>query len=231
MLKGIWVSGVDGCPWGWVIARSYWENDVAIQWDFQLAKVFRDVLVWTKEHRAVAVDIPIGLLNQPKPRGRVCDREARKILKKRSCCVFSPPARSQLDPIPDRPGNGLSLQSLNILDKIKEVDQIMSPALQNRIFEAHPELAFCQLSKAPLNFNKKTAPGIEERDRLLTPIFPNLKKGFSQTGFKKTTVGSDDLRDALVLSWVAYKFSRREAEAVPQPIPLDSRGLEMAIWY
>ena len=40
----------------------------------------------------------------------------------------------------------------------------MTPDVQQRVHEAHPELAFMSLAGAPMQYNKKTLEGREERE-------------------------------------------------------------------
>ena len=54
-----------------------------------------------------------------------------------------------------------------ILDKIRQVDKLITPDLQERFREVHPEVAFCVLNRRPLVHRKKTAEGQQERLAIL----------------------------------------------------------------
>ncbi len=57
-------------------------------------------------------------------------------------------------------GKGLSKQLYNILGKIREVDELLSPRLQRQLFEACPELSFAVLSGGePMRHTKRTCRG------------------------------------------------------------------------
>jgi predicted RNase H-like nuclease len=49
--------------------------------------------------------------------------------------------------------------------------------------------------------------------------------------FKRTQVARDDLLDACVLAWTAYRIATAQAQRVPDHPQEDSRGLRMEIWY
>lgn len=167
--------GVDGCRTGWIAAIDAGDGRTTVQWFAQ----FSDVLAHDGMG-VIAVDIPIGLL----PRGaRACDLLARKRLgPRRGSSVFPAPiramleARSWLDACAARvqvDGKRCSRQAFGILDKIRSVDQVMTPALQARVVEAHPEMCFAAMDAAgPIAMPKRSAPGRAERVRRLERIFP-----------------------------------------------------------
>jgi predicted RNase H-like nuclease len=185
--------------------------------------------------------MPIGLPDGPER--RACDEAARKILgsKAASRVFFAPPR-----PIIDAPdyaefsrrhreftGQGASKQLWNILPKIREVDAALSPELQRRVFEFHPELVWRRLSDTGQALaSKHTASGLLERMGLMAEAVPGLY-GLAETPVAKRAK-LDDVLDALAGLSAAEGFassppetSRRLPEGEP---PLDARGLRMEIW-
>jgi uncharacterized protein DUF429 len=67
-------------------------------------------------------------------------------------------------------GAGMSTQAFNIMGKIREVDELMEPNLQDRVFEAHPELALMGLAGRPMRHKKKTHAGWREREALVAQV-------------------------------------------------------------
>lgn len=126
----------------------------------------------------LCIDVPIGLLDQAVPGGRGCDKAARVLLgQPRGRSVFSPPARPtlrarrfeealRLNRATSPHALGISRQSFGILPKIREVDELITPGLQDRILEVHPELVFYELNDAkPLVESKKSRKGRNLRTR------------------------------------------------------------------
>ncbi len=235
----LYVAGVDGCRAGWLVALVRVQAQRLQTPQLILCPRFDEVLRLRPTPAVMAVDIPIGLLTTPQPGGRVCDRQARSLLQRRASSVFSPPIRCLLhathyDQVRAR---GMSRQAFGILPKIREVDQLMTPARQHTVFEAHPELAFTSLTGAPMPANKRTPAGREARLHALTrapgPQFPNLRQVVAQTlaSFRRTQAASDDLLDACVLAWTAQRIATGDANHVPAVPPVDARGLRMEIWY
>lgn len=237
----IWVAGVDGCRPGWfvILAGASASSDRPQRVIARRCASFGEVLALTERPVAIAVDMPIGLLDRPLPGGRACDREARKLLRRsRASSVFTPPTRRGLaaltySDVSRVNGTGMSKEAFNILPKIRDVDQAIAASDQTRVFEAHPELAFATLAGAPIRHNKKTPEGRRARVRLLRRIFGRafqdpvrlwLEHGAAQ-------VALDDVVDAYVLAHVAARIRRGSAVRLPAAPPRDRRGLRMEIWY
>ena len=116
------------------------------------------------------------------------------------------------------------------------VDRLLTPALQQRVYEAHPELAFRSLAGHPLASRKKTMAGREARLCLLEhipgPLFHSIRPAFEHIlhGYKRTQVAPDDILDAYVLVWTALRIWRAHASRVPPVPPCDAKGLRMEIW-
>jgi predicted RNase H-like nuclease len=233
------VAGVDGCRAGWIVVIAEAQTTPFRTPQVYLCPDFTAVLQLGPAPEVIAVDIPIGLLTERQPGGRRCDRQARHVLGRRASSVFSPPVRSILharhyDQVRTR---GLSRQAFGILPKIREVDTVMTPALQARVFEAHPECAFRLLSGAPMQHNKKTPLGRLERLRALAqaspPCFRNVRRAFTHAlaAFPRSQVAADDLLDAFALVRTAARIAAGQACCLPPCPPYDARGLRMEIWY
>jgi predicted RNase H-like nuclease len=234
-----WVAGVDGCRGGWVAVLMEAQPRTTLAYHVRLCAHFAEVLSLAPKPAVIAVDIPIGLLDEPQPGGRECDRQARRLLGPRASSVFSPPARAILEATRYEQvrSHGLSIQAFGILPKIREVDRLLTPELQHRVYEAHPELAFTSFTGTPMQYNKKTHGGREERLRTLEQapdrVFRELRHTFANAlkTYKHSQVAPDDLLDACILVCVAMRISDGQATRLPAHPPLDTRGLRMEIWY
>ncbi|MFB0525493.1 MAG: DUF429 domain-containing protein [Phycisphaerae bacterium] len=240
------VAGVDGCRAGWfvviilVVKKGSGANATCFfkLKDFLLARTFAEVLSKTTDCKLVCVDIPIGLSDGDKP--RECDVAARKILgAKRASSVFPAPIRPCLSTNEYEvanaicrkfSGKGLSKQSFALLDKIRQVDDLMTPSLQRGVREIHPEISFWALNnQKAIQQNKKTVPGQAQRHKLLQRIFTDMDNILS----KLPTVGfaMDDAFDALAAAWTAGRAVIGKAETLPKNPELDGKGLRMEILY
>ncbi len=227
------VAGVDGCKGGWLLVRADATGPMRIE-DVSIISTFRELIDATAECAAVAVDIPIGL-GDDKSRG--ADVEARKAIGPRRSSVFPAPMRAALAASTyDEAcalslaacGKKLSKQAFAILPKIREADEAMTPALQQRVREVHPEVSFWALNGGqPLEHAKLKPDGAAERLRLLTPAYrddlasPDLPRGAKR----------DDLYDACVAAWTAARIAYGTAQSLPAVAASDSRRLRMEIVY
>jgi predicted RNase H-like nuclease len=214
--------GLDGFRRGWVAA---WIDDQGNQ-EFDYSPSLSKLLLMP--HKRAMVDMPIGL----KISGhRTCDISARELV---GAAVFVG-ARRNLWDFPDQasanqyyrrhegPGMGVSCQLWNIRDKIKEVDDFITPDLQATITEAHPELIFRKLSNQHRLAQKKSELGRNQRVRLLADQgFVKLPKWLEQR--YGTGIGRDDLIDAC-----ACAVAARDSKARLGGDEVDIRGLRMEI--
>jgi predicted RNase H-like nuclease len=230
------VAGVDGCPNGWLVVCAE-ANAVLRLLSVRFAPSFVDVLDRTRQCDRVGIDIPIGLSDDGR---RLADVEARAVLRPyRHNSVFPAPVRAVLG-VPDyreacsisatvhRDGKKISKQTHAISGKIHEVDRLMSPDLQQRVCEVHPEVCFWALNgNQPLPDPKRSQAGEYERLRLLANVFADdLAKEEVPV-----PAARDDFYDACAATWTAWRCATGKASCLPDNAPRDSRGLRMEIVY
>jgi len=216
--------GIDGFPNGWVAVEI---DDSGRQWFGYATSIGR---LLAAAHTRAMIDMPIGL---PARGFRRCDEEARMLV---GPCVFTG-ARRDVWMFPTSQhanehywadqDKGISQQLWGLRDKLREIDEFMSPARQQTMHEAHPELIFRRLNRHSPLASKKTDAGREQRIAILE------RKGLTQVrrwlGQRAHTgVGRDDLIDACACAIAARDATDRLPDGV---VPLDARGLRMEIWY
>ncbi|MPZ50017.1 MAG: DUF429 domain-containing protein [Dehalococcoidia bacterium] len=228
------VAGIDGCPKGWIAVLA---TSTGHGLHFQSITVYSalDAILATPDLAAIALDIPIGLSDGPP---RAADLDARRFLgRPRSSSVFPAPLRCLLDATDyvtaceasfAACGRRLSRQAFNILPKVRDADLLITPALQTRVRECHPEVSFAALNAgSAMRHNKKTAAGRAERAALLNALFDqDLSLLRIPSGAAR-----DDFYDAAILAWTAARIARGQAVSLPAEPPRDSRGLLMQIVY
>src|SRR5262245_57356477 len=215
--------GLDGFRFGWVAAWITDRGDHGFDYSPGLTRLL------AMPHERAMIDMPIGL----ETRGyRVCDLRARELV---GAAVFLG-ARRNLWEFPDMAaanrhyweyegkGMGVSCQLWNIRDKIRELDDFMTPQRQATIGEAHPELIFWNLAGRRLD-RKTSARGREQRIGLLTEQgFDKLPTWLTQR--YGTGIGRDDLIDAC-----ACAIAARGSTMCLGGEERDPRGLRMEINY
>lgn len=236
-----------------------WETDTH-RWEPRYYGSFPELVRLHTDAACIGVDIPIGLRDDEEPRR--CDRCARRLLgRPRGSSVFPAPQRSLLacashaeanTQSKKRFGKGISQQAFGIFSKVFEVDQQMTPELQDRVVEIHPEVSFRQLANRGLSHSKRTHAGFDERRSLLVSTFGEhsvptfdeavermrdfhhqAKEKSNGLGTKppKRRGGPDDYLDAIVAAWTAHRWANCNAKRLPSDPELDARGLRMEIVY
>jgi predicted RNase H-like nuclease len=123
----------------------------------------------------------------------------------------------------------LSQQCFAIVPKIAEVDQLMTPQLQRRVVEVHPEVSFAAMNgDKPLALPKKESAGRAARMALLDQAW-GLDARAIVAKHRSGGVQPDDILDALVACWTAERVLRQLAQRFPKDPMIDSRGLRMEI--
>jgi len=235
MNEPVMVAGVDGCPAGWI----------AVLWDggggltSQLCKDFAEVMALHAQ--VIAVDMPIGL---PEKSGRPPEREVRSRLGERQSSVFAVPSAAAIycddyrkacgtNLLHSDPPKKVSKQCFHLFPKMREIDALIEPSHQSRIYESHPELAFWVMNgEASLPLPKKMKgipfpPGLDLRRALLrrnaVPV-DGLKEEY-----RRRDVGADDLIDACACTFVAWRILTGRSIRFPANPPLNAKGLRMEI--
>jgi predicted RNase H-like nuclease len=197
-----------------------------------------DVLAHCGPDAIIAVDVPIGLAADGV---RACDRLVRAELVRlggTGSSVFAAPARGAVGAGSQAEatrlsrasgGPGVSVQAFNICAKIREADELLTPSLQARVCETHPETTFAPLA------GKRTADGRLARVALLrdagvTSVTEVVERA-SRMSTRPVVVAPDDALDAIACVLVALARASGDGSArVWTDGAVDARGLSMAIW-
>ena len=236
------VIGIDGCRAGWV-----WSALGPAGLGLGVAETLAALTPDIAGAGLTLIDIPIGLPGGG-PDERVCDRAARSLLgRPRAASVFPVPCRATVDAtdadyakacaINQRhTGRRVSRQGFNILPKVREADRFLEThgALRGRLRESHPELVFLALAGgSPMNHNKKTLAGREERLGVLEGLARGSRAAvvagleILRDRWGTRALAMDDLVDALALAVAARRCLADGLETLPPHPPLDARGLPM----
>ena len=211
-----------------------------------VARNFAEVLARPGTTGTIAVDMPIGLAEHGGIGGRQADREARLRLGARASSVFAVPARVAVMEheyaaacatafAHSDPPRKISKQMFFLFPKIREVDALMTPHLQTRVVECHPELAFWALNgERPLSEPKKVrgrphAPGLALRRDLLAAAGYD-RDWLAARHVDRRDAGPDDVLDAAANAWTAARIATGTARRFPSAPACDIRGLRMEIW-
>jgi predicted RNase H-like nuclease len=229
--------GLDGCRTGWVIVKIGDGSHPQIAFINTVSE-----LTGVAFDRA-AFDIPIGLpdIASANAAGRICDSEARTLLKPHSSRVFTgarhglwnfPTAAEANGELKRRGQPGVSLQLWHIMRKVMEIDTFARANRDLDLRETHPELVFLRLNGGKPLDSKKIREGINHRRTLLT------QHGFDRSlldhWLTKTRIGhgatGDDVLDACACAIAARDFDPGFRLPAGEP-PRDIEGLPMQIWY
>ena len=183
----------------------------------------------------LAVDMPIGLTDTPRP-GRSCEGEARALMPGKASSVFPTPCRPALaatthteaNAISRQRGMGLNQQTFHLFPKLREIDELLrgNARLRRVVYEAHPELAFARMSGGKPVLSKKRKPdGFAERHKLLA------RHGFKWKAEPLAGAARDDVLDAMAVCRTATLIADGTATRLGPARQRDRYGLPMNMWF
>lgn len=247
--------GLDGCRGRWLAVMAWMEPKRVIRTRpavfASLAEVVRGYT-----QAVCAVDTPIGLLDEPRPGGRLADQAVRSALGKRAVCVFTPPCAPALEATTYREAQGiqrglaegvqrrtgvavkagLTVQGFNIFWAMRDAMATATAQMvrAGRMFEVHPELSFAwmqdEAASGGLSEPKKTQAGQVLRMKLLQRAgFVDVEACLSPP-LRPGQVAIDDMLDAHAAAWTAIRWIEGAAKAYPPDAEEDPRGVPMQVW-
>ena len=232
--------GIDGFIKSWCVCSIDSKNQLTIS----TCNDIGDIMFFLNDESRIFIDIPIGLSSKSIQR-KIDQKLREKLPKGKKSSVFNAPCRQAVranNYIQAKEINkkilskSISIQSWNITNKIKEVDEflIKNKNKQLNIHESHPELCFINLnSGVPLKNNKKTKQGVIERVSILNKFIKNtediLEKNYHQ--YKNENIKRDDILDAISLAISVKKWSENGKRKITQCPGYDEKGLPFEIYY
>jgi predicted RNase H-like nuclease len=220
------VAGVTPCGPGWLVASAKLHGTTFAPEDPRIIDSFGEVLDQRPSFSVIAVNAPIGYVDESIGGGRTCDREARALLGRRGAAVRSAPRRSGSSEGAIS-ADHLDAVTKNLLPRYREVATEMAPYRQRSVYEVHPELSFYQLNgDVPLRWSKKTEAGWDERRELLTKRIPGVERILSA---ELARVPYSRLLDAAAFLWTARRIFAKAGTRVPADPQWDDEGLRMEI--
>lgn len=222
------VAGVTPCRGGWLVASAKVQGTIFVPEEPVRLDSFIDVIDQRPSYATIALNAPIGNLNQAIVGGRTCDRQARALLGRRGASVKSAPIRkdgdSSIDLLPDH----LDAISRTLLPRYQEVAAEMAPYRQRTVYEVHSDLSFYQLNgEVPMRWSKQSEKGRLERRALLEEKVQGADKILDAEVVGATI---SHLLDAAAFLWSARRIFNHAGIRLPADPEWDDEGLRMEIF-
>jgi predicted RNase H-like nuclease len=195
----------------------------------KLYDLFSEVLDERPSFAAIVVNAPIGFRDSVDSSPRLCDVQARALLRHRGKFVHNAPSWEALIRGETLPEDHLDAVTAMLMPAYREVSKEMSPYRQRVVFEGNPELSFYQMNgEVPLRRSKKIEDGRDERTALLLKKVPGIEKVIDA---QMEDVPMRNLLDAAALVATARRVFTRAAKRLPSDGVWDSQGLRMEFVY
>jgi predicted RNase H-like nuclease len=219
------VAGVTPCATGWLVASAKLNGATFAPELPRVYDTFADVLDERPSFSVVALNAPIGYVEEGQIGGRSCDRLARALLGRRGSTVHNAPTRSTVKEGARAVADGLDAVSVALLPRYREVAAEMAPYRQRTVYEVHPELSFFQINgDQPLRWTKKFEVGRDERRAILEKRIPGIDRVLDA---EIDGVPAAHLLDVAALLWTARRIFARAGTRLPVDPEWDEDGLRM----
>jgi predicted RNase H-like nuclease len=219
------VAGVLPCPPGWLVASAKLNGSTFAPEVPRVMATFAEVLDERPAFSVIALNAPVGYVDEGRSGGRTCDRQARALLGRRGSTIHNAPSRAVLREGATVGSDGLDAVSTALLPRYREVAAEMAPFRQRTVFEVHPELSFYQINgDKPLRWTKKFEVGRDERRSLLERRIPGIDRVLDAELYD---VAPSRLLDAAALLWTARRIFSRSGTRLPSDPEWDDQGLRM----
>lgn len=218
------VAGVTPCAPGWLVVSAKLNGATFAPEPPRVLSSFVEVLDERPSFSVIALNAPIGYIDDSQAEGRTCDRMARALLGRRGSTIHNAPTRASLRGAAPS-GDGLDAVSVALLPRYREVAAEMAPYRQRTVYEVHPELSFFQINgDIPLRWTKKFEAGRDERRALLEKRIPGIDRVLDT---ELHDVPLAHLLDAAALVWTARRIFAHAGTRLPSEPEWDEEGLRM----
>ena len=219
------VAGVTPCRGGWLVAAAKLQGTVFAPEDPVRLETFVDVIDTRPGYSSIALNAPVGGLDQATVGGRTCDREARALLGRRGSAVKSAPIAVDTPDGTNLLPDNTDAITRTLLPRYQEVAREMAPFRQRTIYEANADLSFFQMNEGvPMRWSKYSEKGVQERRTLLETKLPGLLRIIDA---EVPGASRSHLLDAAAILWTARRIFAKAAIRIPIDPEWDEQGIRM----
>jgi predicted RNase H-like nuclease len=222
------VAGVTPCGPGWLVASAKLQRTVFAPEEPVFSPTFIEVLDTRPAFSVIAVNAPVGFLDETVVGGRLCDREARALLGPRGSSIQSAPVRVSAERELELRGEHLDAITIALLPRYREVAAEMTPFRQRTVYEAHSDMCFYQMNgEQPVASTKNSEQGAADRRALLLTSLPGAERILAA---EVAGASMSHLIDAAAFLWTARRIFLHAAVRIPADPEWDETGLRMEIF-
>lgn len=229
------LGAVTPCPGGWLALSARVVGSAVAVDQVEVLASLAEVIDLRPAFAVAAIDVPIGLHDEPSGPFRACDREARAML--------GWPRAHAVRPVPSRRALGarsfdearaaepwLRHFDWDRMTRLREADEVFRAFHQRRWFSALPDLGFAALNAGiPVVASPYQAAGVMARLGLLRQQLPGVEQVVLDT--PPAGAGMVHVLRALGLVWTARRIHGRRAVRLPVDPVRDSIGRRIELLW
>ena len=226
------IAGVTPCPGGWLVMSARLAGVTVVAEDPFVLPTLADVVDWRPRFDAVAINVPLGLHDEPDGPYRPCDDEAREMVGwPRRTAFAAVPSRAALHAPREKAmamEPWLSQSDMRRFKWLREADTELQPFHQRSYFSAHPDLSYHQMNgDEPLRTSPHQQDGVVERLQLVRAKLPGTERYLTEA--PPAGAGQYHVLQATGLLWTARRAAGRAMTRLPMEPTWDTTGLRMEL--
>jgi predicted RNase H-like nuclease len=226
------IAGVTPCPGGWLVLSARLAGVTVVAEDPFVLRTLAEVVDWRPKFDAVAINVPLGLYDEPTGPYRQCDEEARAMIGwPRRTAIAAVPSRAALhatrgDAVAMEPW--LRQSDLRRFRWLREADTELQPFHQRSYYSAHPDLSYHQMNgDERLRTSPHLENGVIERLQLVRAKLPGAERYMTEA--PPAGAGQLHVLQATGLLWTARRAAGRAMTRLPSDPTWDSTGMRMEL--
>lgn len=226
------IAGVTPCPGGWLVLSARLAGVTVVAEDPFVLPKLTDVVDWRPRFDAVAINVPLGLYDEPTGPYRPCDEEAR--------AMVGWPRRTAFAAVPSRAALHASREEAQAMEPwlrasdlrrfrwLREADAELQPFHQRFYFSAHPDLSYHQMNgDQVLRSSPHHEAGAVERLQLVRAKLPGAERYLTEA--PPPGAAQLHVQQAAALLWTARRAAGRAMTRMPMDPTWDSTGMRMEL--
>jgi predicted RNase H-like nuclease len=227
------LAGVTTCPGGWLVLPARLAGiTVSCEEAFVVKQLF-DVLDYRPKFDSAAINIPIGLNDDPNGRFRPCELEARQFVGwPRSNAINGVPSRAALRATSAEESMEMepwmTRHDRRRLRWLREAERELQPFHARSWFSGHPDVSFTAMNgDEPLSTSPYHEDGRLERLELIRIQLPGVEEVITRV--PPPGAASVHILAAAAMLWTARRGAGRAISRMPLDPFWDTEGMRMEL--
>lgn len=227
------IAGITPCPGGWLVLPARLAGVTTVAEEAFSARTLMEVLDYRPKFEFGAINVPFGFPEHPGQQFRICDNEARELVRWPRMVNIRPlPSRAALfaktrqEALAIEPW--LTHNDFRHFRWLKEAAIEIQPFHSRSFYSANAALSFCHMNgDVPMTSSPYHREGRLERLELIRAKLPGVEEVITRV--PPQGAGQIHMYEAAAMLWTARRASGRAISRLPLDPEWDNTGIRMEL--